>query len=167
MENGKGIIDKKSAKDFAHCVCLAFAMQVAVSSLLMFFSDAKVAEEQAKISSIYAHPGCLSKETIAQFLLVAILTGIVRHIFCSDRILKIQSVAVRISAMFGVELVIIALAAWKFQWIHSANALNWLGFAIGALPCVILGFVLTYRSERKENAEMNEALHKVQENENE
>ena len=156
------IIDKKSFHDFVYTTSLAFTMQTLVATIVMFISSASTASEQSRISSIYETPGFLSKSTLLQFFVVALLTGVIRHIFMSDLILKIKSIALRISLMFIFEAIMIAVVVWRFNWFHSVRIGHWIGFVIGALPCLIVGFIMAYKSECKENEEMNEALRRKQ-----
>ena len=164
MKNKNEIVDKKSFRDFVHCTCMAFSMQVVVAAFMMFITSADTATEQVKISSIYENPGYLSKETIMQFFIVALVTSVIRHIFMSDKVLKIPSIALRITLMFTSEIAIVALAVWRFRWFHSVSPAHWAGFAIGALPCLVAGVILAFKTEMKENEQMNEALHRAQEN---
>lgn len=162
MRKTDSIIDKKSATDFVRCTTLAFTLQVAVAMLVMFLTSSDVAAEQSRISSIYATPGYLSKETILQFLIVSLGTSVLRHIIISGKIIKIQSVSLRIGLMFFLETILVAIAVWQFKWFYATNVASWIGFVIGALPCLIAGILLAYKSERKENEEMNAALRKKQ-----
>jgi len=159
------IVDKKSAKDFVHCTCLAFTMQTVVAALVMYITSPGVAVEQSRISSIYATPGFLSKETLLQFLLVSFLTALLRHIFMSDRVLHIPSIALRITLMFAFEIAMLAVVVLSCGWFHSVSVGAWIGFVIGALPCLIAGIILAFKTEIRENEEMNEALRKKQEEE--
>ncbi|MBP5492786.1 MAG: hypothetical protein J6Y08_08070 [Clostridiales bacterium] len=163
MEKRTGIIDKKSISDFAYCVCLAFTMQCVVATIVMFITSPFTAEEQSRVSSIYATPGFLSKETILQFLIVALVTGVIRHIFMSDRIVKIRSVAARITLMFASIIAALAVAVWRFGWFRAGSVAAWLGFCVGAIPCIAVSFFMAYKTESKQNAQMNEALRKKQE----
>jgi hypothetical protein len=156
------IIDKKSFHDFVYTTSLAFTMQAIVATIVMFISSSSTASEQSRISSIYETPGFLSKSTLLQFFVVALLTGVIRHIFMSDLILKIKSIALRIALMFTFEIIMVAIVVWKCQWFHSVRVGHWIGFVIGALPCMIAGIVMAYKSECKENEEMNEALRRKQ-----
>ena len=156
------IIDKKSFHDFVYCTCLAFTMQAVVATFVMFITSSDTASEQSRISSIYETPGFLSKSTLLQFFVVALLTGVIRHIFMSDLILKIKSIALRITLMFVFEAIMLAVIVWRFNWFHSVRIGHWIGFVIGALTCLIVGFIMAYKSECKENEEMNEALRRKQ-----
>ena len=162
MDKRRKIIDKKSLHDFVYCTCLAFTMQAVVATFVMFITSSDTASEQSRISSIYETPGFLSKSTLLQFFIVAVFTGIIRHIFMSDLVLKIKSIALRIALMFTFELIMVAIVVWKCRWFHSVRVGHWIGFAIGALPCMIAGFIMAYKSECKENEEMNEALRRKQ-----
>ena len=164
MRNKSGLIDKKSFRDFVHCTCMAFSMQTVVAVLMMFITSSDTATEQMKISSIYENPGFLSKETILQFFIVALLTSMIRHIFFSDKVIRIPSIALRITLMFTTEIAMVAVAVWKFRWFHSVSPAHWVGFAIGAAPCLVAGVILAFKTEMKENETMNEALHRAQEN---
>ena len=90
------IIDKKSFHDFVYTTSLAFTMQTLVATIVMFISSSSTASEQSRISSIYETPGFLSKSTLLQFFVVALLTGVIRHIFMSDLILKIKSMEIQL-----------------------------------------------------------------------
>ena len=103
----KKIIDKESLHDFVYTTSLAFSLQTLIATFVMFISSSETAAEQSRISSIYATPGFLSKSTLLQFFIAAVLTGIIRHIFMSDLILKIKSIALRISLMFVFEVIMI------------------------------------------------------------
>jgi len=156
------IIDKKSIHDFVYTTSLAFSLQTLIATFVMFISSSETSAEQSRISSIYATPGFLSKSTLLQFFIAAVLTGIIRHIFMSDLILKIKSIALRITLMFVFEAIMLAVVVWRFNWFHSVRIGHWIGFVIGALPCLVIGFIMAYKSECKENAEMNEALRRKQ-----
>ncbi len=159
------IIDKKSASEFVQCTCLAFTLQVMVATVVMFITSSSTAAEQSKISSIYATPGFLSKETLMQFMVVSLLTALFRHIFMSGKVVKVPSVALRITLMFMSEIAMIGVAVWRFRWFHSVRVGHWIGFVIGALPCLIAGVIMAYKTECRENEAMNTALKKKQEEE--
>ena len=159
------IIDKKSIHDFVYTTSLAFSLQTLIATFVMFISSSETSAEQSRISSIYATPGFLSKSTLLQFFIAAVLTVIIRHIFMSDLILKIKSIALRISLMFVFEVIMVAIVVWRCNWFHSVRVGHWIGFVIGALPCMIAGFFMAYKSECRENEEMNEALRKKQQEE--
>ena len=159
------VVDKKSIQDFAHCTCLAFTMQTVVAMVVMFITSPSVAVEQSKISSIYETSGYLSKETILQFLIVSLLTAVLRHIFFSDKVLHIPSIALRITLMFTCEIAMLAFVVWQCRWFHSVSPAAWIGFVIGALPCLIAGIFMAFKTEMRENEEMNAALKKKQEEE--
>lgn len=160
------IIDKKSASEFVQCTCLAFTMQTIVATIVMFITKSStVTAEQSRVSSIYETPGYLSKETLLQFMIVALLTALFRHIFMSGKIVKAPSVALRITLMFASEIVMLAVVVWRFKWFHSVRVGHWIGFLIGALPCLIAGIILAFKTECRENEQMNEALRKKQEEE--
>ena len=159
------IVDKKSMQDFVHCTCLAFTMQTIVAVFVMYITASDVAAEQGRISSIYATPGYLSKETLLQFFVVALLTAVLRHIFFSDKVLHIPSIALRITLMFTCEIAMLAFVVWQCRWFHSVSPAAWIGFVIGALPCLIAGIIMAFKTEMRENEEMNEALRRKQEEE--
>ena len=160
------IVDKKSMQDFVHCTCLAFTMQTIVAVFVMYITASDVAVEQGRISSIYATPGYLSKETLLQFFVVALLTAVFRHIFMSDRVLHIPSIALRITLMFTAEIIMLAVVVVVCKWFHSVSPAHWIGFVIGALPCLIVGIFMAFKTEMRENEEMNAALRKKQEEDN-
>lgn len=166
MGKKNSIIDNKSATDFLNCTCLAFTMQVVVATIVMFTSSATVSAEQSKMSSIYETPGYLSKSTLLQFLIVSLLTALFRHIFFSGKIVKVPSIALRVTLMFTCEIAMLAVVIWTCGWFHSVSVAGWAGFVCGALPCLIAGIYLAFKSECKENEEMNAALKKKQEEEN-
>ncbi len=163
--NNRMIIDRKSIHDFVYTTSLAFTLQTLIAAFVMFISSSETASEQSRISSIYATPGFLSKSTLLQFFIVAVLTGIIRHIFMSDMILKIKSIALRISLMFVFEIIMVGIVVWRCNWFRSMQVGHWIGFVIGALPCMIAGFIMAYKSECRENEEMNEALKRKQQEE--
>ena len=165
MGKKNSIIDNKSATDFLNCTCLAFTMQVVVATIVMFTSSSSVSEGQSQVSSIYATPGYLSKSTLLQFLIVSLLTALFRHIFMSGKVVKAPSIALRVTLMFVTEIAMLAIVIWTCGWFHTVSVASWIGFVIGALPCLIAGIVLAFKSECKENEEMNAALKKKQEEE--
>ena len=162
MRKKINLFDKKSAADFVQCTTLAFTLQTVVSSLVMFVVSSETAAEQSRISSIYETPGFLSKETLLQFLIVALLSAVIRHIFMSGKVVKVASVALRVILMYVSEIIMVGIAVWQFKWFHSVRTGHWIGFVIGALPCMIAGAIMAYKSECKENEEMNAALRKKQ-----
>ena len=162
MRKKNNLFDKKSTSDFIQCTTLAFTLQTVVSSLVMFIVSSDTAAEQSKISSIYETPGFLSKETLMQFLVVALLSAVIRHIFMSGKIVKVPSVSLRVILTFVCEIVMVGVAVWQFEWFHSVRVGHWIGFVIGALPCIIAGGIMAYKGECKENEEMNAALRKKQ-----
>lgn len=162
MRKKNSLFDKKSASDFVQCTTLAFTLQTVVSSLVMFLVSSETAAEQSRISSIYETPGFLSKETLMQFLVVALLSAVIRHIFMSGKVVKVPSVSLRVILTFVCEIVMVGAAVWLFEWFHSVRVGHWIGFVIGALPCIIAGGIMAYKGECKENEEMNAALRKKQ-----
>ena len=97
-----------------------------------------------------------------QFLIVALLSAVIRHIFMSGKVVKVPSVSLRVILTFVCEIVMVGAAVWLFEWFHSVWVGHWIGFVIGALPCIIAGGIMAYKGECKENEEMNAALRKKQ-----
>ena len=131
--------------------------------LLIFPTD--VQGEQAEISSIFRVPGAISRITLLQFFVVAVSTAVIRFVFMSEVLIRSLKLSIRIIGMFGVELLMVAFAVWKFGWFHSSDVSGWAGFIVSFSVCFIFSVLLTIKSEKKANSDMNEALQKVQENE--
>ena len=149
-------MDKKSISEFLYCICVAMTMQIAVALIVLWISPSGLADKQSELSTIYSFGGGLSKETLLQFGIVSVLTGINRLIFMSELIIKNAKPSVRLVAM-------ICLAVWLFGWFRPKNLESVLGFAVGFGACLIVSIFLGVKAEKTKNQEMNQALRRVQE----
>ncbi len=156
-------MDKKSISEFLYCICVAMTMQIAVALIVLWISPSGLADKQSELSTIYSFGGGLSKETLLQFGIVSVLTGINRLIFMSELIIKNAKPSVRLVAMFTVEIIMICLAVWLFGWFRPKNLESVLGFAVGFGACLIVSIFLGVKAEKTKNQEMNQALRRVQE----
>lgn len=156
---------KHELKETIRCIVLAFAAQVFAVMVILFVFPTDVQGEQAEMSSIFQMPGGISRWTLLQFFVVAVATALIRFIFMSEVLIKSLKLSGRIICMFGMELLMVAFAVWKFEWFHTTNVDGWAGFLVSFSVCFILSVLLTIKSEKKTNSDMNKALHKVQEKE--
>ncbi|MBR2750726.1 MAG: hypothetical protein IKD90_06320 [Clostridiales bacterium] len=156
-------MDKKSISEFFYCICVAMTMQITVALIVLWISPSGLADKQSELSTIYSFGGGLSKETLLQFGIVSVLTGINRLIFMSELIIKNAKPSVRLVAMFTVEIIMICLAVWLFGWFRPKNLESVLGFAVGFGACLIVSIFLGVKAEKTKNQEMNQALRRVQE----
>ena len=156
-------MDKKSISEFFYCICVAMTMQITVALIVLWISPSGLADKQSELSTIYSFGGGLSKETLLQFGIVSVLTGINRLIFMSELIIKNAKPSVRLVAMFTVEIIMICLAVWLFGWFRPKNLESVLGFAVGFGACLIVSIFLGVKVEKTKNQEMNQALRRVQE----
>lgn len=156
---------KHELKETFRCIVLAFSAQVFAVMVILFVFQTDVQAKQSEISSIFQMPGGISRVTLLQFFVVAVCTSIIRFVFMSEVLIKSFKLSGRIICMFGIELLMVAFAVWQFKWFHTTNVSAWAGFLISFSICFILSVLLTIKSEKKANSDMNEALHKVQEKE--
>lgn len=158
-------MEKKPICEFFYCICIAMTMQIAVALLVLWISPSGLADKQSELSTIYSFGGGLSKETLLQFGIVSVLTGFNRLIFMSELIFKNAKPSVRLVGMFTVEIIMISLAVWLFGWFRPKNLESVLGFAMGFGICLIVSIFLGVKAEKAKNQEMNQALHRAQEQE--
>lgn len=156
-------MDKKPICEFFYCICVAMTMQIAVALLVLWVSPSGLANTQSELSTIYSFAGGLSKETLLQFGIVSVLTAVNRLLFLSEIIIKNAKPSVRLVAMFTVEVIMIGIAVWLFGWFRPKNLESVLGFAMGFGACFIISVILCVKSEKARNKEMNQALHRAQE----
>lgn len=154
-------MEKHSIRKSLECASLAFMMQVLVALLVMWITPEDVAAEQAKISSIFAHRGMLSKETLLQFLVIAVIVALIRFLFMSDCIFRNARVSTRTAGMFGTICVVVILAVWKFRWFHSTSPSAWIGFIVGFGLCFGISVLAARKNEERDNDEMNDALRRI------
>lgn len=156
---------KHELKETFRCIVLAFAAQVFVVMLILFVFPVDVQGKQSEISSIFQEPGAISRCTLLEFFVVAVCTSVIRFVFMSEVLIKSLKLSGRIICMFGIELLMVAFAVWQFKWFHTSNVNAWMGFLVSFSICFVLSVLLTIKSEKKANSDMNNALHKVQEKE--
>ena len=154
---------KKTICEFFYCICVAMTMQIAVALLVLWISPSGLANAQSELSTIYSFGGGLSKETLLQFGIVSVLTAVNRLLFMSELLIKNAKPSVRLVAMFTVEIIMISIAVWLFGWFRPKNIESVLGFALGFGVCLGISIFLCIKSEKAKNNEMNQALHRAQE----
>ncbi len=154
-------MEKHSIRKSLECASIAFVCQVLVALLVMWLSPSDVAAEQAKISTIFAHPGMLSKETLLQFLVIAVVVALIRFLFMSDCLFRNARVSTRTLGMFGSILVVVLLAVWKFRWFHATQPSAWIGFILGFGICFGISVFVARKNEDRDNDEMNDALRRI------
>lgn len=153
---------RREIKESIYCIFTAFSAQMIVLMVILFVSSPKLYEAQADISSLFRLEGGVAKETMLQCLIVAVLAGVMRFLFMSEVIIKNMKVGIRVALMISSILIVICTAIWKFKWFHSTDLASWLGFLCSFGICMVISVLLSLKAEKVKNEQMNDALRKVQ-----
>ena len=153
---------RREIKESIYCIFTAFSAQMMVLMLILYVSSPKLYSMQSEVSSLFRLEGGVAKETMLQCLIVAVLAGILRFLFMSEVIIKNMKFGIRLALMMSSVFAVICIAIWQFKWFYATNLASWLGFLCSFGVCMVISVLLSLKSEKMKNDQMNDALRKVQ-----
>lgn len=109
----------------------------------------------------------LSVSTTLQFLLVSIISVVLRFVCFSDKIIKQLSVAFRMILVFVSVFATIVVFIFIFNWFPIDQWQPWVGFLICFGVSVGISTVVAITREKMENSKMDEALKRFKQEKNE
>ena len=104
----------------------------------------------------------ISLDTLAQFLLLAVFSVIVKDVFMTDRWIKNMSVFLRKSLYFFVIVLGVFVMSRLFKWFPADAARAWICFGIFFSVAMVFITILTRTKEITENNKLQEALEEFQ-----
>ena len=112
-----------------------------------------------KVSPIFSlGKAGLSIDTLAQFLLLAVFSVVVKDVFMTDRWIKNMSVFKRKSLYFFVIVLGVFVMSRLFKWFPADAARAWIAFGIAFAVAMVIMTILTRTREISENNKLQEAL---------
>ena len=116
-----------------------------------------------KVSPIFSlGKAGLSIDTLAQFLLLAVFSVVVKDVFMTDRWIKNMSVFLRKSLYFFVIVLGVFVMSRLFKWFPADAARAWIAFGIFFSVAMVFITILTRTKEITENNKLQEALEEFQ-----
>ena len=147
--------ERKTVIDYIGQVFITFGFSIAVLNIfcLVFGEDAK------ELSSMFSMgKEGLSVATMMQYFAAAVLSVLIRFLFFTDVVIKNMSVVKRTFWMLVLEIAMIVLFIWRFDWFPVDVWPAWLAFFISFGLCFGGGVAVTGLKEKMENKKMEEAL---------
>ena len=116
-----------------------------------------------KVSPIFSlGKAGISIDTLAQFLLLAVFSVVVKDVFMTDRWIKNMSVFLRKSLYFFVIVLGVFVMSRLFKWFPADAARAWIAFGIFFSVAMVFITILTRTKEITENNKLQEALEEFQ-----
>ena len=116
-----------------------------------------------KVSPIFSlGKAGLSIDTLAQFLLLAVFSVVVKDVFMTDRWIKNMSIFLRKSLYFFVSILGVFAMSRLFKWFPADAARAWIAFGIFFSVAMVFITILTRTKEITENNKLQEALEEFQ-----
>ena len=109
----------------------------------------------------------LPLEIVAQFLLLAVFSVIVKDVFMTDRWIKNMSVFLRKTLYFLVVILGVFIMSRLFKWFPADAARAWIFFGAFFTVTMVIMTILTRTKEISENNKLQEALEKYKQKEKE
>lgn len=145
-------------------ILMIFGLTVIFISVFAFF----IGEDAKDYSSFYelGNQGVTLK-TLAQIFLMSVLITTLRFILFTDGLISRISLTIRTVLMFFFVILMIALFAFWFGW-FPVNMLQAWGsfFACFAVCALVSAYLMAWKTDR-ENKEMEEALKRLKEEQEE
>lgn len=154
--------EKKTLFDYVGHVFITFGFSIVVLNVFCVL----VGEDAQEISTLYSMgKDGLSVATMMQFLGVSVCITGLRVLFFTDGIIRRMSVTMRTVCMLLCVIGLIVVCAAVFGWFPVDMWQAWAGFFISFGLCFVGSSLITFLKERTENRQMEEALQKLKERE--
>jgi len=145
-------------------ILLVYGLTVLFISVFAFF----IGEDARSFSSFYelGNQG-LTLKTLAQILLMSVLIVTLRFILFTDGLISRISLTIRTMLMFFFVILMIALFAFWFGWFPVNMLEAWGAFLACFAVCAFASaYIMAWKTDR-ENKEMEEALKRLKEEQEE
>lgn len=120
-------------------------------------------EELSQMSELFALCGeGISFKTLGEFLLMAIVIGLVKYVWFSDQLFKNMLMSLRITFMLISVFVLAGSASVIFNWFPSNMWQAWAGFVASFLISTVLSFSVMMIESRMESRKYKKALAQYQ-----
>jgi len=158
------MLREKTIKDFFVQVMIVWGISIAcVSIMCLIFGDA--AREN---SSFFALGSAgLPIATIAQFWLFAVVVTMIQWICFTDLLFKNLGLTLRRILMFTGVPVAGGAFAFCFRWFPVKEPKAWISFLICYAVCTTVSVYASDKLDRKENLQLQNALERLQANDEE
>ena len=100
----------------------------------------------------------VSLDTLAQFLLLAVFSAVVKDVFMTDRWIKDMSVFLRKTLYFFTIILGVFIMSRLFKWFPADAVSAWIGFGVFFSVAMVVITILTRTKEIAENNKLQEAL---------
>ncbi len=121
------------------------------------------AEELSQISEIFALCGeGISLKALAEFLIVSVVTALVKYLWFSDRFFKNMLMPLRITFMLMSIFLIAGVACVVFHWFPWDMWQAWAGFIFSFLISTLLSFTIMMAESAIESRKYSLALTQYQ-----
>ncbi|SEQ90909.1 Protein of unknown function [Lachnospiraceae bacterium NE2001] len=128
--------------------------------IFMIFSSI-VGEGAAEYSPLFSlGKQGLSRATLLELLLLAVLITVAYSIFMSDNLIKNMRIPLRTALYLVAVTACIIVMIFVFGWFPKNDVKAWVGFVISYILSLGVSVLITSIRERMENNRMQEALDK-------
>ena len=100
----------------------------------------------------------VSLDTLAQFLLLAVFSAVMKDVFMTDRWIKDMSVFLRKTLYFFTIILGVFIMSRLFKWFPADAVSAWIGFGVFFSVAMVVITILTRTKEIAENNKLQEAL---------